>query len=343
MTPREPRLTELALIRALRERARQAPGVRVGIGDDCAVLEAPGGGLLLATTDLLIEDVHFRRRYAEPADIGWKALAVNVSDIASMGGRPRWALIALACPASTTMDEVEAFYEGIHALGDEHDVSVVGGDTSASPAGWVVNITLLGEATGAPILRSGARAGDMIAVTGDLGRSAAGLAVLERREAPARVPAEALAVVTAAHLRPRPRVKEGRWLAAAGGVTAMIDLSDGLATDLRHVAEESRAAARVDLGRLPIGAATRDVAVATKHDAVGWATGGGEDYELLLTCEPSAFERLRSGLGSATGTTLTAIGAMEPGAGGVTFVDADGHAVAVGPGFEHFASGARRE
>jgi len=115
MTPREPRLTELALIRALRERARQAPGVRVGIGDDCAVLEAPGGGLLLATTDLLIEDVHFRRRYAEPADIGWKALAVNVSDIASMGGRPRWALIALACPASTTMDEVEAFYEGIHA------------------------------------------------------------------------------------------------------------------------------------------------------------------------------------------------------------------------------------
>src|SRR5437879_11542724 len=108
MTPREPRLTELALIRALRERARQAPGVRVGIGDDCAVLEAPGGGLLLATTDLLIEDVHFRRRYAEPADIGWKALAVNVSDIASMGGRPRWALIALACPASTTMDEVEA-------------------------------------------------------------------------------------------------------------------------------------------------------------------------------------------------------------------------------------------
>src|SRR5205823_1021888 len=136
MTPGEPRLTELALIRALRERARQAPGVRVGIGDDCAVLEAPGGSLLLATTDLLIEDVHFRRRYAEPADIGWKALAVNVSDIASMGGRPRWALIALACPASTTMDEVEAFYEGIHALGDEHDVSVVGGDTSASPTGW---------------------------------------------------------------------------------------------------------------------------------------------------------------------------------------------------------------
>jgi len=260
-----------------------------------------------------------------------------------MGGRPRWALVALACPAATTMEEVEAFYEGVRALGDEHDISVVGGDTSASPSGWVVNITLLGEATTAPILRSGARAGDVVAVTGDLGRSAAGLAVLDRREAPTRVSVEALAVLTAAHLRPRPRGKEGRWLAAAGGVTAMIDLSDGLATDLRHVADESHAAARVDLGRLPIAAATREVAGATKHDAVGWATGGGEDYELLLTCEPSAFDRLRSGLGAATGTSLTAIGAIESGPAGVTFVDADGHAVDVGPGFEHFTSGARRE
>src|SRR5438093_1788574 len=179
MTPGEPRLTELALIRALRERARQAPGVRVGIGDDCAVLEAPGGSLLLATTDLLIEDVHFRRRYAEPADIGWKALAVNVSDIASMGGRPRWALIALACPASTTMDEVEAFYEGIHALGDEHDVSVVGGDTSASPSGWVVSITRRGAGTGAPILRAGARDGAMVPVTRRHGAGAVGQLVVQ--------------------------------------------------------------------------------------------------------------------------------------------------------------------
>src|SRR5207253_1460994 len=183
MTPREPRLTELALIRALRERARQAPGVRVGIGDDCAVLEAPGGGLLVVTTDLLIEDVHFRRRYAEPADIGWKALAVNVSDIAAMGGRPRWAVVALACPAATTPDEIEAFYEGALALAREHGVAIVGGDTSSSPHGWFINVTLLGDAV-RPVVRSTARVGDVIAVTGTLGRSAAGLAVLEREHAP---------------------------------------------------------------------------------------------------------------------------------------------------------------
>ena len=343
MTDGEPRLTELALIRALRAGARRAPGVRVGIGDDCAVLELSGGGVLLATTDLLIEDVHFRRRYAEPADIGWKALAVNVSDIASMGGTPRWALVALACPDRTTMSDVEAFYQGVSAVSEAYGGTVVGGDTSASPAGWVVNITLLGEASRPPLLRSGARPGDVVAVTGDLGRSAGGLAVLERTVAPAGATAASLAALTSAHLRPRPRVKEGQWLASAGSVTAMIDLSDGLATDLRHVVEASNVAARVELRRLPIAAATREVAEATRDDAIAWATGGGEDYELLLTCAPAAFAGLRDSLLAATGTELTAVGTIEPGPASVTFIGADGRAVDVRPGFEHFAQGSRRE
>ena len=122
-------------------------GVRVGIGDDCAVLEPTPGALLLATTDLLIEDVHFRRRYATPADIGWKALAVNLSDIASMGGRPRWALVALACPDDVDPAAVQAFYESARSLADAHEVTLVGGDTSVSTAGWIVNVTLLGETT----------------------------------------------------------------------------------------------------------------------------------------------------------------------------------------------------
>ncbi|MGH7393915.1 MAG: thiamine-phosphate kinase, partial [Candidatus Rokuibacteriota bacterium] len=173
MTRGEPpeRLTEASLIRAVRRRAEAGSGVQVGIGDDCAVLVPTPGARLIATTDLLLEDVHFRRRYTEPADVGWKALAVNLSDVASMGARPRWALVALACAASTTLDEVEAFYAGCLALATEHGVAVVGGDTAASPAGWLVNITVLGEATRAPLLRSGARAGDVVAVTGGLGRS----------------------------------------------------------------------------------------------------------------------------------------------------------------------------
>lgn len=340
------RLTERALIGAIRRRTAVVDGssaaVRVGIGDDCAALEPTAGSLLLATTDLLIENVHFRRRYAEPADVGWKALAVNLSDIAGMGGRPRWALVALACPAETRPEEVEAFYDGMLALAAEHAVAVVGGDTSASPAGWIVNVTVLGETARAPVLRSTARAGDVIAVSGSLGRSAAGLAALERAEAP-DAPADLLADVTAAHLRPRPRVKEGQWLAGAGGVTAMIDLSDGLATDLAHIAEESGVAARVDVGRLPLDASTRAAARALGRDPLAWATGGGEDYELLLTCEPSALDRLVEGLAGATGARLTPIGEIARGPGAVQFVDAEGREVPVAAGFEHFGTGGGRD
>lgn len=334
-------MAERAVIRRIRQGATPADGVTVGIGDDCAVLEPTAGHRLLATTDLLLEDVHFRRRYAEPADVGWKSLAVNLSDIASMGGRPRWALVALACPAETTLDEVDAFYEGARDVGSRHAVTIVGGDTTASPAGWLVNVTLLGEAV-TPVLRSGARTGDVVAVTGPLGRAAAGLAVLELPSAPDGVGAEALASVTSAHLRPAPRVAEGRWLADAGGVTAMIDLSDGLATDLAHVAEESGAHCRVEIERLPIDPATRDVAQALGADPLAWATGGGEDYELLLTCEARGLDRLSEGLERATGTRLHAIGTVTGPGSGVSFVDARGREVPVAGGFEHFMTGGRR-
>jgi thiamine-monophosphate kinase len=334
-------LTESSLIRSVRRHAATGSGVRVGIGDDCAVLEASAGALLIATTDLLLEDVHFRRRYTEPADIGWKSIAVNLSDIAAMGARPRWALVALACPAETTLEEVEAYYAGALALAGEHDVSIVGGDTSSSPAGWFVNVTLLGEAVRAPLLRSGARPGDVVAVTGVLGRAAAGLAVLERAAAPSGLDAAALAEVTAAHLRPRPRIAEGQWLAGATGVTAMMDLSDGLATDLGHIAEESGVGARVELARVPTAESAQRVADRLGLDAVAWATGGGEDYELLVVSDPQAFPGLQDGLQRATGTRLTPVGEIT-GAVGVTFVDAEGRARGGVAGFEHFVSGRRR-
>ncbi|MCI0547241.1 MAG: thiamine-phosphate kinase, partial [Candidatus Rokubacteria bacterium] len=170
------RLGELALIEQIRGASAGgiAPGVRAGIGDDTAVLEPTPRAVLLATTDLLLEDIHFRRPGAAPCDIGWKALAVNLSDVAAMGGRPRWALVALAVPGATDASEVEAFYAGMREAAAPHGVAIVGGDTAASPGGWMVNVTLLGEHGGAPRLRSAARPGDAVAVTGSLGASAAG-------------------------------------------------------------------------------------------------------------------------------------------------------------------------
>ena len=335
-------LGERELIRRIRRSAAASsasPGVEVGIGDDTAVLAVPPGHKLLATTDLLIEDVHFRRTSTAPADIGWKALAVNLSDIAAMGGIPRWALVALAVPADTDVEAVDAFYAGMAEAAEPHGVTVVGGDTSASPGGWTVNVTLLGIHPGEPRLRSHARAGDAVAVTGSLGVSAAGLHALEiglDRARDAGLAAARLGEITRVHLRPRARVAEGRWLGQAPGVHAMMDCSDGLATDLGHICRESGVGARVRLDRVPISAAARETARAVGGDAREWAASGGEDYELLLTCDPAEADHLSAGLAEATGTPLTVIGRIEGAAGETVFVDAAGAPVAVRGGFEHF-------
>jgi thiamine-monophosphate kinase len=311
-------------------------GVRTGIGDDTAVLALGAGALLLATTDLLIEDVHFRRAWASPYDIGWKAMAVNLSDIAAMGGWPRWALVGLALPPSTEVEAVDAFYAGMREAAGPYGVVIVGGDTSASREGWMINVTLLGEHTGVPKLRSTARLGDAVAVTGTLGRSAAGLALLETRAAPPDISHGARDELTAAHLRPSARLAEGRWLGGQPGVHAMIDLSDGLTTDLGHICRESGFGARVMVDRLPVAPAAREAARALSRAAIEWATGGGEDYELLLTCDPAAVALLRTGLRAATGTALSVIGTMDTVTGGVTYVNARGEPVAMATGYQHF-------
>lgn len=330
-------LGELGLIRRIREGEAAAPGVLVGIGDDAAVLSLTPGAVLLATTDLVVEDVHFRLRSASPCDIGWKAMAVNLSDIAAMGGQPRWALVAAALPPTTDMESVEAFYAGMREMATMHQVGIVGGDTSASPSGWIINVTVLGEHTGAPKLRSAARPGDAVAVTGTLGRSAAGLALLERGAAKARgtIGEKAWSELTRAHLRPVPRVTEGRWLGAQSSVHAMMDCSDGLATDLGHICRESGTGARIELDRLPIAAAVSDAARALERDAREWAVSGGEDYELLLTCERADFDALRAGLLAATGAALTEIGSIVAGRE-IQYVDERGRPVTMRSGYEHF-------
>ena len=330
-------LGELGMIARIRTAVGRSapPGVRTGIGDDTAVLALAPGAVLLATTDLLIEDIHFRRAWASPADIGWKALAVNLSDIASMGGVPRWALVAVALPAAVEVHEIDALYTGLQDAAAPHGVTIVGGDTSTSPHGWMIDVTLLGEHAGTPKLRSAATTGDVVAVTGTLGRAAAGLALLETGGA-TTVAASARDDLTRAHLRPTARVPEGRWLGDQPDVHAMMDLSDGLTTDLGHICRESGVGARIVLDQLPVAAAVREAARALGRDPLDWTAAGGEDYELLLTCGPDMVDRLARGLLAATGTTLTAIGRIERRDAAVIFVDACGEAVLPRSGYQHF-------
>jgi thiamine-monophosphate kinase len=202
----------------------------------------------------------------------------------------------------------------------------------------MANVTVLGEHSARPRLRSAARPGQLVAVTGTLGGSAAGLCLLEGRRAQARAAGlgdDAEAEVLAAHLRPSPRVTEGRWLGAADGVHAMIDLSDGLSTDLGHVCRESGVGARVWIDRLPVAPGARATATAVAADPLQWAAAGGEDYELLVTVDPGTAPAVTSGLAAATGAPLTVVGEIVAGSE-LTFLDSAGQRVNVRSGYEHF-------
>jgi thiamine-monophosphate kinase len=327
-------LGERGLIGRLRRRLPPpGPDVLVGVGDDAAAVRGRPETLLL-TTDTLLEGVHFRRSTATLRDIGAKAIAVNVSDIAAMGGEPRYALLALALPPDLDVAEADELFAGVLDMAQEHGVALVGGDTCAGPSGVVLSVTLVGQVDGLPMRRSGAGPGDAILVTGSLGASAAGLAVLER--GPATLAAAHVETVVRAHRRPTPRVAESRQIRAAGGATAMIDLSDGLVTDLGHIAAESGVGAWIDVDTLPLAEATLAVARALGVDPLRWALSGGEDYELLFTATPDRAADLARAVTARTGTPVRRIGEVRPRAEGVRFVDRTGRPHAVTPGFDHF-------
>lgn len=331
------RLGERGLIaRARRRLPPPPPDVLVGIGDDAAAIAWPGGTLLL-TTDTLIEDVHFRLRTTPLRALGQKALAVNLSDIAAMGGEPRFALLALALPPTASVADVDELYAGLCDMADRHGVALVGGDTCTDPDRLVLTLTVAGRVDGAPVRRSGARAGDVILVTGTLGAAAGGLSLLDREPGGATppVPDAVAAPLLAAHRTPIPRVAEGR-AARAAGATAMIDLSDGLATDLGHIAEESGVGAQVRLAALPVAEATRRAAGLLGESAWSWAVSGGEDYELCLTARADQATEVAARIMAETGTPVTPIGDVRPAADGVRFVDERGRPVEVRAGFEHF-------
>ncbi len=330
-------LGEFGLIARLTRGLRARPDVLVGVGDDCAVLDLDGDTVLLATCDALVDGSQFLQRVATPTQIGRRVLAVNLSDIASMGGAPRYALVSLFLPTDLPVAFLDGLYLGLQSEAWAYGAVIVGGNIVGSPT-FGLDITLLGQARrDQVILRSGARPGDALLVTGALGEAAAGLHLLLHPETPA--PEAVAERLKDAQLTPVPRVPEGRLLASLGVVTAMLDISDGLAADLGHLCEQSKVGARLDEVALPIADDVRQVARRTGQDALDWALTGGEDYQLLFTAPPAAVPRIIETLQIATGTPVTVIGAILSPEAGMTLRAQDGSIQPLAPrGWDHLRS-----
>jgi thiamine-monophosphate kinase len=314
------KIHEFDLIHALHRRhSRRVPSVIRGIGDDGAVITSQAGQWILLTTDLLAEGIHFDLRTATMADIGFRAAAANLSDIAAMGGTPQHVLVALAIPRSGASSQVHQLYRGMMAACNPHHVALIGGDTSASDGGWFLSLTVTGMVPPRKALfRTGARIGDYLYVTGTIGDSLAGLKILNepstrkgRQSDPAAFPTTHRKFLIGRHLRPTARVAEGKWLSAHRFATSAIDISDGLSGDIRHICEESHVGVELDLGALPLSPACRSYAASRKLDPVDLALTGGEDYELLFTVSPRQRLRLKQSA-IEHGFSLTCIGRIHP-------------------------------
>lgn len=316
--------------------ATDRPEVVVGLGDDVAVLEAPGDEFLLATIDIQVESIHFLRHLITPYQLGRRALAINLSDIAAMGGHPQFALVSLALPSDTEVTWVEELYRGMRAEADRAGTVVVGGNMARAPEHICVDVALLGRIRRDHLLlRSGARAGDQVLVTGHLGEAAAGLRLgLNSDLALAAPEREAL---LARYLTPTPRLSEAAVIARSQQATAMIDLSDGLSSDVGHICERSQLGVRIWAERLPIAAPVRRVAELTASPAWQLALAGGDDYELCFTAPPYAVDDLIAAVMRETGTPVTVVGEMLPAEQGRWLALSDGQEIPLeASGWEHF-------
>ena len=320
----------------------------IGIGDDAAALAVSPGMTVLATTDMLLEGVHFDLATTELASLGWKAAAANLSDIAAMGGIPRFALVGLGIPRRFAAEDIAAFYRGFMQLGRKHGLQLVGGDTCSSQGGLVISVTVLGETARKEIVtRAGARPGDGIFVTGTLGDSGAGLEILRNAECgmrkvkgrgkgPGSRVQGKVKILIGRHLKPVPRVEWGRKIGCSGVASAMIDVSDGLSSDLGHLCEEGGVGAEIIADRVPLSKELRQTR-GLRRPALEYALDGGEDYELLFTVPPrnaAALRQLR--------IPATEIGTVTK-AGGMRIIDRAGKAKRLVPaGYDHFRAGTRR-
>ncbi|MHB1004105.1 MAG: thiamine-phosphate kinase [Chloroflexota bacterium] len=309
-----------------------APGLVLGIGDDAAIWR--GEGLAVATTDTMVEDVHFRVRTTSWRELGWKSLASNLSDVAAMGGQPRYALVTFGLRDDAEVEDVLELARGLAEVGKRFGSAVIGGDLVGSPLATFITVALYGvvpdDGHGPPLLRAAARPGDQVAVTGWLGRSAAGLRMLS--ENPQAAP-EVVTELRRAHNQPCPRVPEGYALRGAG-VRAAIDVSDGLAGDVGHIAEMSGVGIRLRADALPVHPFVQGLFPEAAFDLTLF---GGEEYELIFAAPPAIMARARAALDDL-GTRSTVIGEVVPEPRGkVMLAWPDGREALVGRGaWDHF-------
>lgn len=302
-----------------------------GLGDDCAELPREGEKSLLVSTDTLNEGIHFLRDKISAADLGYKSLTVNLSDIAAMGGRAFGGFLSLSLTSDVTEKWIDEFLGGVKSAMAQFEVELLGGDTNRARQDLSITWTVMGAVPAGNIKRRrGGRVGDIVAVTGALGDSAAGLQCLLENMSPDEFPN-----LLVAHQRPRPHLPEGQFLAACAGVTSMMDLSDGLWTDLPKLCTASGVGAEVDVLRLPVSVDLQSFAQRTAQNAFEIALGGGEDYVLLLTVKKSDWPQLAVDFEKKFARPLTAIGSVHGPELGVRFLR-EGHDVVPTQSFRHF-------
>jgi thiamine-monophosphate kinase len=322
-------LGEFGLIEQIRQKVVDPASVYRGIGDDAAELSLPDGHRLLTSTDMLVEGVHFRFEWTDSHSLGRKAVAVNLSDLAAMGGTPSFLYLSLACPVDVDFTEVEAFFEGALAEMATFQVTLVGGDTCRSPGPWVISVTVEGHVSpGDSVGRLQARPGDVILVSGTLGDSALALNHLK-----SHLPVDPYLLQR--HLRPLPRIALGQALGAQHLASAMIDISDGLSADLGHLLMPAGLDALLDAAHIPLSSAFRDV-VRDQPDFFELALHGGEDYELLFTAKPENVPAVMA-LSDSLNVPVSAIGKLENGSGQIKLRQTTGRIDPVlARGYDHF-------
>ncbi len=306
---------EFEFIERLRRGISDSPDIILGIGDDAAAVKfSEKGNLLLLATDTIIEGVYFHRS-AAPFDVGWKAMAVNISDIAAMGGVPRYALVAVSVPTMTEIDYLDELYRGMQAVAKKFGAVITGGDTTRSESGLVITVTVTGEVEpGLIARRSAAKAGQALVVTGALGGSGSGK-----------------------HLRFSARGEEARFLVEKVGPVAMIDISDGLASDLGRIVEQSGVGARIFAGKIPVSTAAEELGRGNPDAALSHALYDGEDFELLLALNPKIAVNACAEFQNRFNLPLTIVGEITGESGKVILVNPDTTEQELKPGgYDHF-------